>query len=243
MPDISDNVNQVEQEQLQKAQASQLEQELNLTLLERPLFWGMDKTKKVATGVLFFGGLYTTLGINPLITSVGFMLGETIVKTKTREGVKLKNLKNEAYSGAAMGTFLHYVFTAVPYIPGLPLKIAYSLAVIPVFNFFHFGIDHNIRKYTPITFYQKTLDEGMGSVLSETYRESIKPKWAKSIKAVSTKPVPGLFPAGVVINTIAPYSVTAKMFGALALSTMYRTMTVEKPEERPYTTPHITGQA
>ncbi|NQV08535.1 hypothetical protein HQ529_01635 [Candidatus Woesearchaeota archaeon] len=245
MADISDNVKEAEQEQLQKQGVGELESDL--TLFEKALLGSFNATKKVATGVIYLTTVYTLVGLNPLITSMGFMAGETIIKSKTGEGVKLKNLKNEAYSGAIMGTFLHSVFTAVPYISGLPLKIAYSLAVIPVFNFMHFGIDHNIRKYTPTTLYQKTLDEGVGSVLSETYKESIKPKFGKSLKAIATKPVPGLFPTGVVINTIAPYSVTAKMIGAFGLSTIYRSLTVEKPdkkeEDKPYATPGIHGNA
>ena len=203
----------------------------DLTVYERIGSFAFDKTKKVATGVVFFGSLYTTLGINPLITSVGFMLGESIVKIKTGGTIEGRKLKNEAY-----------LFSAVPFIPGLPLKIAYSVASIPVFIFAHAGIDHAVGKYKPSTFYNKIMTDGVPSFIRETYTESIRPRFIPDTVTTFKKPLPLAFPTAVTLNLLAPYGITGKMLGALVLSTVYRIMTASpEKEKKPNTVTNLSG--
>ena len=130
----------------------------------------------------------------------------------------------------------------MPFIPGLPLKIAYSVASIPVFIFAHAGIDHAVGKYKPSTFYNKIMTDGVPSFIRETYTESIRPRFIPDTVTTFKKPLPLAFPTAVTLNLLAPYGITGKMLGALVLSTVYRIMTASpEKEKKPNTVTNLSG--
>ncbi len=173
MTDISDRVNDVEQEQQAKAgvKESPLEKKTNRGFFRKLIEFGyMTATTVAATAIA--GPL------NLLSVTGSYLLAHTILH---RKKLKYEGLRKELHLGNAMTVLLYKIFGLynIMFKGNILLNSAFILGVgIPVFNVLFIAARHFIYNYTPLKLVKDTLTFKLGTSLKDlkqTYKKDYFP--------------------------------------------------------------------